>query len=117
MKKADQSLLDSIAGTDEEDVPYVFEYEGETTVFQRGYYKNIWFHDQWEMTVENPDASVLEFSKPRYIYKGFLRNKPLVTKSGKWIFGAYNQAEEKSRITVSEDALRVNVSIVLPDAV
>ncbi len=103
MKKADQSLLDSIAGKYEEDVPYVFEYEDKTTVFQRGYYKNIWFHDQWEMTVENPDASVLEFSKPRFIYKGFLRNKPLVTKSGKWIFGAYNQAEEKSRITISED--------------
>lgn len=37
----------------------------------------------------DPDADELVFEEPRYLFNGCMQNKPFVTDSGRWIFGAF----------------------------
>ena len=43
----------------------------------------------WVACCEDPDAEVLEFSQPRRIAHGMMITKPIITKSGEWLFPAY----------------------------
>ncbi len=61
-------------------------------------------HAEWVSVCENPDADVLEFSEPRYLDKGFLRCKPLVLKSGRWINFNYDQVTEHYGYSISDDS-------------
>ena len=61
-------------------------------------------HAMWVSVCENPDADVLEFSAPRYLDKGFLRCKPLVLKSGRWLLFNYDQNTERYGYSISDDA-------------
>ena len=43
----------------------------------------------WAACCEDPDAEVMEFSEPRRIANGVMITKPIITKSGEWMFPAY----------------------------
>ncbi len=44
----------------------------------------------WAAVCEAPDAAIPRFGAPRYLCGGFLRNKPLVCKDGRWLLCAYD---------------------------
>lgn len=60
-------------------------------------------HAEWVSICDNPDAPVLKFSKPRCIDMGFLRNKPLVLKNGRWINFNYDQESDRYGYSISDD--------------
>jgi len=60
-------------------------------------------HAQWMMVCDNPDSVNPAFSEPRCIDKGFLRCKPLCTKSGRWILFNYSQDSNNYEYSVSDD--------------
>ncbi|MBQ8508687.1 MAG: exo-alpha-sialidase [Clostridia bacterium] len=60
-------------------------------------------HTEWEMICENPDADELTFTEPRMLDIGFLRCKPLVTKSGRWINFNYDQMTDRYGYSISDD--------------
>lgn len=68
-----------------------------------GYMFNDFVHAEWEMVCENPDDENPIFSEPRYLDKGFLRCKPLITSSGRYLAFNYDQTEEKYGYSVSDD--------------
>ncbi len=61
-------------------------------------------HAAWFAVCENPDAAEPEFSAPRRFDIGFLRCKPLVTSSGRWLLFNYDQLTDTYGYSVSEDA-------------
>lgn len=68
-----------------------------------GYQFPDFVHSQWMCVCDNPDADKLEFSKPRYIDKGFLRCKPTVLGSGRWLLFNYDQESEQYGYSISDD--------------
>jgi hypothetical protein len=68
-----------------------------------GYVFDDFVHATWEMTCENPDADELVFSKPRYVFDGFMRCKPLFLSSGEWIAFAYDQLSDRHAYNISYD--------------
>lgn len=60
-------------------------------------------HAEWMICCENPDADNIQFSKPKYLYKGFLRCKPLVLQNGSWLHFNYNQLDTRYGCSVSRD--------------
>lgn len=60
-------------------------------------------HACWYVICENPDADKLVFSEPKYAGIGFLRNKPLILRDGRWILPAYSQESNRYSYLVSED--------------
>lgn len=68
-----------------------------------GYQFYDFVHSQWESVCDNPDADVLEFSEPRFIYEGFTRNKPIVLKSGRRLDLNYDQQNDRYGYSISDD--------------
>ena len=60
-------------------------------------------HTCWCAVCDDPDADAPVFSEPRLIGIGFLRCKPLVLDSGRWIFFNYDQLTKRYGYTVSDD--------------
>lgn len=60
-------------------------------------------HTAWCIVCENPDAAHPVFSAPRRFDIGFLRCKPLVLSSGRWIFFTYDQLTENYGYSISDD--------------
>lgn len=60
-------------------------------------------HAAWCIVCENPDAEHPVFSAPRNFDIGFLRCKPLVLSSGRWIFFNYDQLTETYGYSISDD--------------
>ncbi len=58
---------------------------------------------QWMMVCDNPDSENPTFSEPRCIDKGFLRCKPLCTKSGRWILFNYSLDSHNYEYSISDD--------------
>ena len=52
-------------------------------------------HNEWVSICEDPDADAPVFSAPRRVDVGFLRCKPLVTATGRWINFNYDQTPGK----------------------
>ena len=52
-------------------------------------------HNEWLSICDDPDANEPVFSEPRRVDWGFLRCKPLVTESGRWINFNYDQIAGK----------------------
>ena len=71
--------------------------QGEGYVFQD------FLHCSWEIICHDPDAQELVFTEPKPVFKGFLRCKPLVTKSGKIFCFAYDQLDDRYGFNVSVD--------------
>lgn len=66
------------------------------------------FHKEFNgvtvMVCKNPDAEELVFEEPRYMCKGFLRNKPIKISDGRIIAPAYDwENEEYYMIRISSD--------------
>ena len=60
-------------------------------------------HAFFTVNVANPDADKLVFSKPKYISKGFMRNKPIELSNGEKIYFAYDQDSDRYGVTISSD--------------
>ena len=60
-------------------------------------------HAMWKTVCHNPDADVLEFSKPEYMDKGFLRCKPTVLKDGRQLYFNYDQNSDRYGYSISTD--------------
>ena len=60
-------------------------------------------HTEWCVVCEDPDAKDPVFSEPRLLDIGFLRCKPLVTQSGRWIFFNYDQLTDTYGYSISDD--------------
>ncbi len=77
--------------------------EGQPIVIAEGYVYDDFAHTEWEIVCENPDAEVLEFSQPRYVYPGFLRCKPTFLTEDKWLSFAYDQLTDTYGYNLTED--------------
>lgn len=55
------------------------------------------------LVCKNPDADELVWEKPRKMCEGFMRNKPIVTKTGRIIAPAYGYSSTKYEIRCSDD--------------
>ena len=60
-------------------------------------------HTEWCIVCEDPDADAPVFSEPRLLDIGFLRCKPLVLSSGRWLFFNYDQLYERYGYSISDD--------------
>ena len=60
-------------------------------------------HTEWCVVCDDPDAKEPVFSEPRLLDIGFLRCKPLVTHSGRWIFFNYDQLNNTYGYSISDD--------------
>lgn len=60
-------------------------------------------HAAWCSVCENPDAENPVFSAPRNFDIGFLRCKPLVLSTGRWIFCNYDQLTDTYGYSISDD--------------
>lgn len=79
--------------------------DGQPLVAVEGVLFNDFTHAMWECVCEDPDADRLVFSAPRFLDIGFLRCKPLVLSSGRWLAFNYDQSDPDLRYgySVSED--------------
>lgn len=77
--------------------------EGRMGRYTDGYLFNDRIHAEWVTVCDDPDAEKLSFSQPRYLDQGFLRCKPLVTQSGRWINFNYSKAGRKYQYSISDD--------------
>ena len=55
------------------------------------------------MVCKDPDAEVLMWEKPRYLCDGFMRCKPILTKTGRIIAPGYDYAGERYLLSLSDD--------------
>ena len=60
-------------------------------------------HAQWMIVCDNPDSDMPTFSEPKCIDKGFLRCKPLCTKSERWLCFNYSQDSNNYEYSISDD--------------
>lgn len=60
-------------------------------------------HAAWCTVCEDPDAATPIFSAPRLLGVGFLRCKPLVLSSGRWLLFNYDQLTDTYGYSISED--------------
>lgn len=60
-------------------------------------------HASWVSVCKDPDAKELVFEKPRYFGRGFLRCKPTVLSSGRWLFFNYDQLSDRYSYSISDD--------------
>ena len=60
-------------------------------------------HGEWAVVCDDPDAERLSFTAPRRLDDGFLRCKPLVLSSGRWLNFNYDQTCDRYGYSVSED--------------
>ena len=60
-------------------------------------------HSEWEIVCKDPDADAPEFSKPRFLFNGFLRCKPAFLKNGSRIYCAYDQLTDRYGYYISRD--------------
>ncbi len=73
-----------------------------------GYRFGDFVHAEWEITCSDPDADIenLEFSKPKYIYPGFLRCKPTFIDEDNWVCFAYDQMTDTYGYNLTHDGGR-----------
>ena len=75
-----------------------------TVVDRDGYLFADMRHTSWCVVCDDPDAKDPVFSAPRLFDIGFLRCKPLVTDSGRWIFFNYDQLNDTYGYSISDDS-------------
>ncbi len=76
---------------------------GQPLAFNGDYAFDDFVHSEWEIVCDDPDADVLTFSEPRYVFQGFLRCKPTVLKNGDILYFAYDQSVNKYGYSISTD--------------
>lgn len=83
--------------------PY-YENSEEATIltpFNKDYHKEFPYTDI--MVCKNPDDNDLVWEEPRFFCKGFLRNRPIKTKSGRIIAPGYSFDGKKYTLSISDD--------------
>ena len=60
-------------------------------------------HTCWCIVCNDPDAEKPIFTEPRLLDIGFLRCKPLVLDSGRWLFFNYDQVSDRYGYMISDD--------------
>ena len=60
-------------------------------------------HSAWLAVCRDPDADKLVFEKPVCIGSGFLRCKPTVLDSGRWLLFNYDQLSDRYAYSVTDD--------------
>ena len=68
-----------------------------------GYIFNDFTHAEWCVVCDAPDAENPVFGEPRYVDRGFLRCKPLVTSGGRILNFNYDQTSEYYGYSYSDD--------------
>ena len=68
-----------------------------------GYFFPDMRHTEWCIVCDDPDAPEPRFSEPVMLDIGFLRCKPLVTESGRWLFFNYDQLTDRYGYSISDD--------------
>ena len=68
-----------------------------------GYVFNDFGHSEWEITCENPDSENPVFTKPKYLFPGFMRCKPTFLENGDIIYFAYDQLNDRYGYNISKD--------------
>lgn len=91
---ADGARFDPLMAASEEHRPIV-RFDGQIYPDMR--------HTVWCAVCEDPDAEAPVFGAPRLLGIGFLRTKPLVLSSGRWLFCNYDQLEDRYGYSVSDD--------------
>lgn len=76
---------------------------GKSGYYVDGYLFTDAHHAEWVTVCDEPDADEPEFSKPRYLDKGFLRCKPLVLGNGRWLNFNYSQDSTRYEYSISDD--------------
>lgn len=77
-------------------------------MFGEDYIFNDGTHAQFYMVCDNPDADEIVFSEPQYFEFGFLRCKPTVLKSGRWLLFNYDQLNDRYGYSVTDDKLKTH---------
>ena len=77
--------------------------ENQPYVCVDGYQFPDFTHAEWVTVCENPDADTLEFCDARCMDIGFLRCKPLVTSTGRWLMFNYDQNHDRYGYSISDD--------------
>ncbi len=62
-----------------------------------------YWHSEWCMVCDDPDAETPVFSEPRYLDHGFTRCKPLALADGTWLMFNYDQLTTKYGYSISKD--------------
>ena len=70
-----------------------------------GYIFNDFTHAEWCVVCDDPDAENPVFGEARYVDRGFLRCKPLVTSSGRILNFNYDQMSEYYGYSYSDDGV------------
>lgn len=86
-----------------ENAAYLSNDPQKPTVNSYGYVFPDMRHTEWCMVCEDPDADEPVFSAPVMLDIGFLRCKPLVTESGRWLFFNYDQLTDRYGYSISDD--------------
>ena len=60
-------------------------------------------HAQWFVTCDNPDDDEPRFSQPTCIGMGFMRCKPTVLQSGRWLLFNYDQSNDRYGYSITDD--------------
>lgn len=68
-----------------------------------GYVFNDAIHAEWFIVCGEPDAGIPVFSEPVYMDMGFLRCKPVVLTSGRWLLFNYDQTNDRYGYSISDD--------------
>lgn len=76
---------------------------GQILNFNDGYMFNDFRHSEWEIICESPDDETPVFSKPKFVYQGFLRCKPTFLKDGSWLCFTYDQLNDRYGYSISTD--------------
>lgn len=89
------------------DVKHYTQVEGATEgMFGEDYIYNDVVHAAFYVVCDDPDAAEPKFSAPVYLDRGFLRCKPTVLKSGRWLLFNYDQQSDRYGYTVTDDRLK-----------
>ena len=68
-----------------------------------GHHFNDFGHSEWEIVCTDPDAQRPVFSKPRYIFSGFMRCKPTFLNNGDILYFDYDQLNDRYGYSISKD--------------
>ncbi|MCQ2436459.1 MAG: glycoside hydrolase, partial [Clostridia bacterium] len=60
-------------------------------------------HATWCITCDNPDDDEPVFSEPRFLFPGFMRNKPLALTDKRWLMPGYDQVTWNYGYSITDD--------------
>ena len=96
-------VQNNVLKADDESRKLLSVYPKRPVVETEGYVFPDMRHTEWCIVCDDPDADEPVFGEPKNLDIGFLRCKPLVTNSGKWLFFNYEQLGDNYGYSASVD--------------